>query len=199
VIAVAIGLVRGAPAVEESKTTVGRAKAEQPSVAVLEPSRDVRCPEPLHEGPEVAEPDGRSLLLELQKAKAESTLAELGAMPMEWAQVADVPAGLLPDRFEALVARAVTDLGLTVPDIDCSEFPCVVIAPDAWTSEQFVALRDVVRREADVEDAKLFGVDHGSARVFGVYSEGTVTPELLGRIWFRVREVGREAGPTTGP
>lgn len=123
-------------------------------------------------------------------------MAELGAMPITWERVPDAPGELLPERFEASVARVAAELELAMPEVDCSEYPCVVIAPDEWIREQFAALRDAVLRASGVEDAKPFGVDHGSARVFGVYAEETASPELLQRIWFRVREARREADGT---
>lgn len=198
-IAVALGLGQGPRTVDgENEETAVHTEAPRSAVAASTPSRAPTCPAPSERSElEVTEADGRALLLELQKASAESTLAELGAMPLAWSQVPDVPAGLLPDRFEASVARAADDLGLATPEVDCSEFPCVVIVPAEWTIEQFVALRNAVRDESSVADAKPFGVDQGSARVFGIYSEGTATPEVLQRIWFRVREARRDAVATT--
>lgn len=199
VIVVAIGLGRGTPPVDgQNEVTVVHTEPQRPAVAAPTPSRNSRCSEPpARNEPELAEPDARTMLLELQKASSESMLAELGAMPMTWARVPDVPDELLPEQFEALVARAADDLGLAPPEVDCSECPCVVMAPDEWTSEQFAALRDAVLRASNVEDARPFGVDHGSARMFGVYSEGVATPELLERVWFRVREARHDATITT--
>jgi hypothetical protein len=140
-----------------------------------------------------AKADGRTLLLELQKAESEAALSELGGMPMEWSQVHEVPAGLRPDRIESLVSRSVSELGAAAPEIDCSEFPCVVVAPVEWTREQFAAVRKQVQDGVEVDDGQLFGLDHGNMRVFGIYSESHATSGLLKRIWFRTREFQREA------
>lgn len=151
------------------------------------------CPDPPPAEPMAAKADGRTLLLELQKAESDAALAELGGRPMEWSQVLGVPEDLLPDRFEALVSRVASELGAAAPEIDCSEFPCVVVAPVEWTSEQFAALRERVQDGVEVDEPQLFGLDHGGTRVFGVYSQSSATSELLKRIWFRTSELRREA------
>src|SRR5262245_45213869 len=121
-IAVALGWGQGPPVEDEHEATETCKEPPRHAVAASMPTWVSRCPEPpAYPEPEIPVAEGRTLLLELQKASAESMLAELGAMPMTWAQVPDAPSGLLPEQFGASVDRAAAELGLVAPEVDCSE------------------------------------------------------------------------------
>lgn len=100
----------------------------------------------------VARSNARHAWLELHKAQAEAALAELGGMPLRWESIADVPEGLRPNAFEALVLGVTSEFGLADPEIDCSEFPCVVLAPLEWTTEELVAVRERTRAGVEVDE-----------------------------------------------
>lgn len=195
VLVLAVGLVtqpRGdAPARPESMTCV------EPRPIDRTPSPTPACPDPPPAPPAISQSDARTMLLELQKASSDAALAELGGMPLSWSSVSAVPEGVHPDRFEATVEGIAAELGVPTPEVDCSEFPCVVIAPDAWTAEQLSTFRERIQHEVGIDDPQLFGLDHGATRVVGVYSGAHATPELLSRLWFRTREHRRDAELTT--
>jgi len=128
-IALVIASGQSAPATCEGDPAA-RPTTPVPTAAASMPPPALRCAEPpTHPEPNVVEPDVHAAA-RAAEASSEATLAELGAMPMAWAEVRDAPAGLRPDRFEASMARAAAELELAMPEVDCSELPCVVIARD---------------------------------------------------------------------
>lgn len=151
----------------------------------LEFRRIKTCPEELD--PLLAWRDA----LRLELAAAEATTIAREGRPLAWPQ--DLPPALQPQALEEALAAWQPPADLAVQELDCSEYPCLLLVSQAGFAPPSAAVAEgLVLPRGNVVPVRVEPLEDGRpATVFALQEEGAGLDSRHARVARRAEELGR--------